>query len=256
MQFIVSAVSDVGTTRVQNEDSVAIYEYETNIGRICLAMVCDGVGGLSNGKYASETVCKLMKEWFDNELISILQETVEDYKIRKSWEKFSGWANDVIKEYGIAQHKNLGTTVATILITSDRYYILNIGDSRIYQLTNDYVRQITEDQTLVHREVKNGILTEEQAKSDRRRNILLQCLGVQEEVVPDLYFGVPQKEMVFVLCSDGLYHHTDLEELREFFSPQIVNCEDDIIENAINLIDLVKCRGEKDNISIVVVKIK
>lgn len=78
--------------------------------------------------------------------------------------------------------------MTALLLTKDRYYIINVGDTRAYEIT-DRVMMLTKDQTLVAREVELGLLTDEEARVDSRKNILLQCVGASDDLYPDLFFG-------------------------------------------------------------------
>ena len=73
----------------------------------------------------------------------------------------------------------MGTTAAVLLLAQHRYFILNIGDSRVYELT-DRVWQMTKDQTFIQREMDMGRMTPEEARKDSRRNVLLQCVGASD----------------------------------------------------------------------------
>jgi serine/threonine protein phosphatase PrpC len=155
----------------------------------------------------------------------------------------------------MAQGVKLGTTVVALLLTPRRYYLLNVGDSRAYAVSATEIRQLTEDQSLVNSEIKSGKLTAEQAAVDKRRNVLLQCIGVKEEVIPDLYFGTPEVNTVYLLCSDGFYHEVRPEELTSFLLPGALSVSEQMEEQSRCLIDLVKQRGEKDNITVAAIKI-
>ena len=81
----------------------------------------------------------------------------------------------------------------------DRYYIIHVGDSRVYELT-DKMEQLTQDQTLVAREIAAGRLTPEQAETDSRRSILLQCIGASPVVEPDFIRGYITQNASYLLC--------------------------------------------------------
>lgn len=91
------------------------------------------------------------------------------------------------KKCGLAS--GLGTTVTAILLTKNRYYIINVGDTRAYEIS-DNVTVMTRDHSVVAREIEQGIITPEQAKNDVRRSVLLQCIGASEEVYPDMFLGI------------------------------------------------------------------
>lgn len=94
----------------------------------------------------------------------------------------------------------------------NQYYIIHVGDSRVY-LINDKVNLLTHDQTFVAREIAAGRMTKEQAKTDSRRSVLLQCVGASPVVEPEFLSGTIQKNAVYMLCSDGFRHQITEEEM-------------------------------------------
>lgn len=99
----------------------------------------------------------------------------------------------------------MGTTVVALLVTQKAYYIINVGDSRIYSLS-DHIERLTTDQTYVQREIMNGNMTQEQAMKDPRRNVLLQCVGASAEVKPEYRTGAMKMEchFCFVQMASGM----------------------------------------------------
>ena len=135
---------------------------------------------------------------------------------------------------------------------NDLYLIVHVGDTRVYQI-GDVLKQLTTDQTYVAREISRGNMTPEQAKTDKRRNMLLQCIGASRMVEPEVIMGRVQNG-VYMLCSDGLRHEVTEDELYQTLCPNVLSNKEMMRNNARALIDLVKERKEKDNISIVVIK--
>ena len=83
--------------------------------------------------------------------------------------------------YGKNKGAAIGTTITVLLIVKDKYYIANVGDTRAYEIVNNNIKLITHDHSLVQREVDNGLITQDQAQKDSRRNILLQCIGATKK---------------------------------------------------------------------------
>lgn len=254
MNYLISAVTDAGIVRENNEDCVMVQEFQTSIGSVVLAVLCDGMGGLSHGDVASSFVVRRFQEWGRTELSVLCQSGIQDGRIRKEWESLVDECNAAIRGYGTEHGIQLGTTLVAFLLTPYRFYILNIGDSRAYEITDQYAQQLTEDQSFVNREVKSGRITKEQAKTDARRNILLQCIGVKAEVIGDFYFGTPKPEATYILCSDGFYHEITTEEMvARLGSGQIMDCSE-MDKRARYLFEMNKYRGEKDNMTVAMVR--
>lgn len=253
MNFIVSANTDVGLTKHNNQDSVSVKVINTAAGRMAFGILCDGMGGLAEGEVASAEVIRAFDEWVRKELPALSSGPIEDYVIRQQWEKIIIDENEKIKAYGGRRGIKLGTTVSAILLTQSRYYIVNVGDTRVYELTYG-IQQITNDQTFVAREVSLGHMTEEEAEHDDRRSILLQCVGASEEVYPDFFFGDVQNDAVYMLCCDGFRHEISKEEMYQMLQPAALLSQDAMNANSLALIELNKQRRERDNITVALIR--
>ena len=253
MNFIISANTDIGIVKSTNQDSLTSMVINTPQGRMAFTVLCDGMGGLEKGEVASASVINAFRSWAMNELPLLCDKPLEDATIRHQWDGIVTQLNQTIKTYGARQGVRLGTTVVAMLLTQNRYYILNIGDSRAYELTN-CVRQITNDQTFVAREVSLGRMTPEQALTDSRRNVLLQCVGASDVVYPDMFFGDVQVNAVYMLCSDGFRHEITDDEIFSMLQPGVLFDENTMQQNSISLIELNKQRQERDNISVALVR--
>ena len=143
--------------------------------------------------------------------------------------------------------------MTVMLLTSERYYILNVGDTRAYEIC-ERVTVLTKDQTVVAREVEQGILTEEQAKTDSRRSVLLQCIGASDDVYPEMFFGDTKLNAVYMLCSDGFRHEITEDEIYSYLNPGVMTDENGMKHNMDTLIEINKQRKERDNISVVSIR--
>ena len=253
MNFIISANTDIGITKSTNQDSLSVMVLNTKQGRMAFAVLCDGMGGLEKGEVASASVINAFRSWAVGDLPALCEAPLEDAQIRSQWEKIIAEENQRIKAYGARQGARLGTTAVVMLLTQNRYYILNVGDSRAYELA-DGVRQITADQTFVAREISLGRMTQEEADHDPRRNVLLQCVGASEQVYPDMFFGDVRGNAVYMLCSDGFRHEISAEEIYEKLQPGALFDDYTMRQNSLSLIELNKQRRERDNISVVLVR--
>lgn len=253
MNFIVSADTDIGNVKKTNQDSLTVMVMNTNLGRMTLAVLCDGMGGLDKGEVASASVINAFRNWALNDLPQLCNAPLQDATIRSQWDRIVSQQNQSIKAYGARQGVRLGTTVVAALLTQNRYYILNVGDSRAYELTNT-MRQLTQDQTFVAREVAMGNMTPEEAEQDSRRSVLLQCVGASDAVYPDMFFGDVQQNAVYMLCSDGFRHEISADEIFEKLQPGGLFDDNMMHRSARSLIELNKQRQERDNISVVLVR--
>ena len=253
MNFLVSASTDVGIKKDKNEDSYNIKLINTAHGSVVFAVVCDGMGGLSMGEVASSSLVMAFNEWVEKALPQLTQSGVADDGFCDEWVKLATEYNEKLKIYGAGQGVRLGTTLTAMLITGEQYYIVNVGDTRAYEIGGDITR-LTKDHTVVAREMELGILTEEQARTDKRRSVLTQCVGASQNVYPDVFTGVCKPNTVYVICSDGFRNKITEDEIFEYLNPGVATSEEILKHNSEQLIELNKQRGETDNITVLSIR--
>lgn len=246
--------TDVGIKKKTNQDSLAIKIVETAQGEALFSLVCDGMGGLAKGELASKEVICAFCDWFDNEFVEMADSgSFSEETLKYQWMRLTIEMNEKIKAYGEHNGIMLGTTLSAILMYMGRYYIVHVGDSRIYQITTE-AEQITADQTLVAREVAAGRLTPEQAETDSRRSVLLQCVGASPVVEPDFIVGNIQMGASYMLCSDGFRHKISDGEIVDRLGPGSCRTEGEMENGCQFLTELVKYRKETDNVTVVLIK--
>lgn len=263
MKLLSAACSDIGIKKKVNQDALLVRSAVTTSGEILLAAVCDGMGGLEKGEVASGEVIRALARWFEEILPSLLNEEYEERvlgergkrKIEKSLERLIQEENHIISAYGKEKNLLLGTTVSAVLLIFGWYLIVHVGDSRIYALT-ETVQQLTKDQTYVQREIDAGRLTKEQAREHPRKNVLLQCVGVQKEIVPECNSGMYYPGMGFLICSDGFRNQVLHEELQERFCRNHLREERRMEGELREVIELNKRRMETDNISAILISVQ
>ncbi len=254
MEYIAAYHTDVGTRKETNQDSLALKVISTEEGNVAFAIVCDGMGGLAKGELASKEVIEAFNTWFDEVLTEDIQKgEFDEQKLVSQWDDIIQTQNWRLGSYGEKNHIQLGTTVSAILLYKEQYYIVHVGDSRVYELTKN-VRQLTSDQTFIAREIAAGRMTPEQAKKDPRRSVLLQCVGASPVVEPEFTKGNVERDAVYMLCSDGFRHVISQEEMLEKIGPDVARDEEKMKYGAIYLTELVKNRGERDNITVAMLR--
>lgn len=252
MHFTVTADTDRGIVKDTNQDSLLVKHGTYFGGEILMVIVCDGMGGLSKGELASATVVRAFSQWFDKELPYEL-ENPDLQVIGGKWSLMLKDLNVKILEYGQSEKITLGTTFTGVLFIGDQYVIVHVGDTRVYQIGKS-LEQLTTDQTFVAREIRRGTMTEEQAKSDKRRNMLLQCVGASDVLEPEIIIG-KQEKGGYMICSDGFRHEITSSEIYESLNPVNFINKETMHSNVKYLTELVKQRKEKDNISVILVKV-
>jgi protein phosphatase len=205
-------LTDVGCVRPANQDSVAFVvsaEGSAPSGRGSLLLVADGMGGHAAGEVASALAAEVVRRVF--------------YELEGSEPELLGAAfaaaNQAIFEH--SQHDpncaGMGTTCTALAVREGRAWLAHVGDSRAYIVRDGCITQLSEDQTLVAQMVREGTLTEEQAKASDQSNVILQALGTQPSVDPEIWpEGLPLRPGdVLALCSDGLYNLVPDQEVAE-----------------------------------------
>lgn len=253
MEYLAAACTDVGIRKQTNQDSVTVKIAKTLIGNIAMVVMCDGMGGLALGEVASADVIRAFSDWFNSVLPVLIKKGINDSVIRCEWEKIIENENKKLGDYGRKNGIAIGTTLCVGLFTDERYYILNVGDSRAYEL-KDNVKLITMDQTLVESEFRRGLLTREQADNDPRKSVLLQCIGASLNVVPDMFFGEVKTDAVYMFCSDGFRHLITEEEIYKYLGPEASVSEEKMEKNGLELVEINKMRKENDNISVALIR--
>lgn len=253
MNFLTAVHTDVGIRKKTNQDSLLLETAITDYGQVLLGVVCDGMGGLAKGEVASAILVKAFSNWFHRDFPGLLYKGIEADAIRQSWTDLILEQNHKISDYGLSCNVSLGTTVAALLLVENIYYIINVGDSRVYYL-KDGITQMTLDQTFVQREMDLGRMTPEEARIHLKRNMLLQCVGASGVIVPDFYVGEYAPDSVFMMCSDGFRHLIEPQEFYDKLKPECMATEEQMKETAVYFTELNKTRREEDNISVALIR--
>lgn len=253
MNFLTAYHTDVGIKKKTNQDSLLIHQAQTDSGNVLFAVICDGMGGLAKGEVASACMIRTFSEWFQGEFPQLLVAGFQPEALRESWERVTANVNQKITNYAIQEGVSMGTTCVTLLFVGNNYYIMNIGDSRVY-LISDNVYQLTKDQTYVQREMDAGRMTMEEAMRDPQRNVLLQCVGASSVIEPDFYMGDLEINQSFMLCCDGFRHVIDPMEMYQYMNSGVCVDVETMKRNLEYLTDLNKQRRETDNITAVLIR--
>ncbi len=247
MRYLTASYTDKGKVREVNQDSLLIRKAEYGENTLVLAVVCDGMGGLKKGELASAEVIRLFEEWFERESRALAEQEQEEFEdmLYDLWEALLQRAHGEIRKYGKLHGIRIGTTVTAILFWQKKYYIAHVGDSRIYEIKN-HVIQLTKDQLLA------GLNATEQITTGK--NILLQGVGASKVVRPIYYSGKAEDDAVYLLCTDGFRHKLSEKEIYQAFKPENLTDKNLMEEQGKAIARMVMDRGEKDNISVILLR--
>jgi len=218
--------TDVGLVREHNEDSFlfgdltsgkSVNENDAPLLRVeavpSMMMVADGVGGAASGEIASSMATKIAYDYLrERWQRGGLKGTVI---VADALQQALFSANKAIHAHAVANrsHHGMGTTATLALTVNGMIYFAQVGDSRAYIIRDGVAKQMTKDQSLVQRMVDAGKMTQEQAEKSEHRNIILQALGPEEAVVPELTRDRMIDDDIVLLCSDGLSNQVTSAEI-------------------------------------------
>jgi protein phosphatase len=243
-----AARTDVGMKREHNEDSFLVNE---DLG---LFVVCDGMGGHAGG----ETASRLAVQTIEKELISARLRTDDPFSVQVPLAEspLAGALREAVEGACAAVFRSsranpelagMGTTCITLLVHGDHALLGHVGDSRAYLVRDGEVFQLSEDHSLVNEQVRAGLLTEEEARHSRLKNIITRSVGFEEDVLVDVLGVETRAGDRFLLCSDGLSNLVETDEIRDALA------QDDLAQVPELLIQLANSRGGDDNITVVLV---
>ncbi len=244
-----SALSDVGKKRTSNEDA---FFMDDELG---LYVVGDGMGGHAAGEVASqeavETVYGMVKSGV-GKLAPLLDPIKEEDVFAACRLMESSIQAATYMVFSMAEmdrgKSGMGTTLSTMLIFGEYGVTAQVGDSRIYRVRGDSVEQLTEDHTLIAWQLKQGLITPQEAKRSPHRNVITRAVGNRDYVQVDTGIVKLESGDRFLLCSDGLHGY-----LRDGDIPEIVGRGGAMAVRG--FIDLANSRGGKDNITAILVEL-
>lgn len=220
--MLIEGYTDIGVRYPNNQDTFWSAKVKADDREYAILAMCDGMGGLDDGSFASSLVISsirdsiiaglISKEDIYNAILSANQQILDKYK---------------------ETNKQCGTTCTVAVIGGGYYYGWHIGDTRFYQFRGNSYRVLTEDHTVLNNKRKKGIdVTEELTK--KYKSILSRCIGVSQKPRLDSFEGDYESGDVFIACSDGFWNfwNMDTSSLQE-------------------RINEVKVKGERDNITVV-----
>lgn len=235
-------ITDKGKIRIINEDNLFVHIDEDK--KFAFAAVCDGMGGANGGEVASELAIETVEENIN---------CITSYPRRSQWGKLlRRIVNDSNKKIYEKSREDIslfgmGTTFVAFFCSTSKATIANIGDSRAYLISEDEIKQITKDHSLVNELVKKGELSANEASKHPNKNVITRALGVDSKVQCDIFDINVCKGQYILLCSDGLTEEVSEPEIHF----EVMN-HNSAEESCNSLIELANSRGGHDNISVVI----
>ena len=241
-----AAVTDVGSVRQFNEDSVAT---DPEIG---VAVLADGMGGHRAGEVASHLAAQII--FTDLQTQGTQFRSGEGpHSPLQALDRSINRANMAVYEAAQAEstYHGMGTTLALAVFYDNRVALGHIGDSRIYRLRNDALQLLTRDDSLLRDQIELGLISASDARVSHNRSLVTQALGIAKSIHAHVREDDALPGDVFVLCSDGLndlVDDADIELIVRALKSNLPLAADHLVQAA-------KDNGGYDNVSVILAKV-
>lgn len=234
--MFIKCKTDKGILRNNNQD----YVLNFRCNKYTLFIIADGMGGHNGGEIASKIAATTVRDFiYEN------YNTYEDKKELLREAIINANKTVYTQQIEALELKGMGTTVTCCIIVENELFYGHVGDSRAYLINTNGIEKITTDHSYVQELVRNGTITEEEAKNHPQRNLITRAVGTEEYVEVDTGNIKLSLKDVLLICSDGLTIYVKDEEICEI----ILNRKEEAAEE---LVDLANKRGGSDNISVII----
>ena len=231
------ALTDTGRVRTMNQDY--IYSSPEKVGSLPnLFLVADGMGGHRAGDYASrfavENLVIYINRAGDGSPVMQLKKGIET-------------VNGMLYEESLKREelKGMGCTLVAGVVEDNILYVANVGDSRLYLIHGDSIRQVTRDHSYVEEMRRRGKITEADARTHPQKNLITRAVGVEPYVEGDLFEVRLNEKDMLLLCSDGLTGMAEDSRIAEVLAnaPTLELAGDALLQLALD-------GGGRDNITV------
>lgn len=243
MKYLTSVYWERGNVADSNQDSLILQQILTARGRVLMAAVCDGMGGLAQGEVASGYVTRRLQEWFYQSLLRAIRKKKAYWLIRRSLDRLVYHIQEQLSQYARQEGICLGTTMTVLVIWEKTYLLWHLGDSRAYRL-------YTPGRERDHRDRAECLTTDHV----RGKNQLTKCVGSFGYERPDFKLGTIKEGQAILLCSDGFRHCASEREIADVLAPKSIAEEEQASRRLRTIGEACMKRGEKDNMSAVYIK--
>jgi len=241
-----------GMVRSHNEDSIT---FDVDHG---LAVLADGIGGYNAGEVASGIAVSVLASEVRHRLESVRPEQKESGS-----EDEVGVAvlRDNVKKanlsiYNAAQsqpkYAGMGTTIVAGLFYDNRVAVAHVGDSRMYRLRGETFEVMTRDHSLLQEQIDSGVISKELARLSKNKNLVTRAVGIDAEVEPEVHVYDVEVGDIYLFCSDGLNDMVEDEDI----GATLQMLQGNLALAAKQLIEQANDNGGRDNVSVILVKIK
>jgi len=238
-------MTDVGRKRSDNEDRFVVSQDKQ------YSILADGMGGRLYGEVASEMAVTGLARHIEVDLPASIRRLDRAEQGAMAVNLLDDWIREVngqvfAKGEEDERYREMGTTLVCLLGLDNQVVLGHIGDSRCYRFSNGKMSQLTEDHSFVNTQLKQGVITEEEARESLQRNIITRAVGTAPKVKPDIRNHPAVAGDRFLLCSDGLTDMVDDEGIMK-----ILGESSDLASAGASLVAAANEAGGRDNITVV-----
>ncbi len=247
----IASCTDPGMVRSHNEDSIAA---DAANGLVVLA---DGMGGYNAGEVASgmatTVIVTEMQQILANASPYQIDPRTNQEIARRLVREQLLKANTSIYQAAQSQpqYAGMGTTLVVALFYDNRVLVAHLGDSRLYLLRQNTLKQITRDHSLLQEQIDSGLITADQAKHAQHKNLVTRALGIDPSVEPEIHEYPARPGDLYLLCSDGLNDMVDDEDIAMTLQALGANLN----LAAQQLVQMANDNGGRDNVSVILVRV-
>ena len=244
--------TDPGMVRSHNEDSVAC---EPACG---LAVLADGMGGYNAGEVASGIAVSVVATEVSHRLLNASPVEISENGgeelgvtlLRENIQKAN--ASIFHAAQSQPQYAGMGTTIVSALFYDNRVAVGHVGDSRMYRLRGEELETITRDHSLLQEQLDSGMISLEDARMSKNKNLVTRAVGIDAHVDSEIHVHDVLVGDLYLLCSDGLNDMVEDDDIQE----TLFALQSNLPLAASQLIQMANDNGGRDNISVILVKVK
>ena len=241
-----------GMVRSHNEDSVGS---EPGCGLVVLA---DGMGGYNAGEVASGIAVSVVMTEVSHRLLGTSPAAPGEKEgeelgvslLRGNIQKAN--ASIFHAAQSQPQYAGMGTTIVSGLFYDNRVAVGHVGDSRMYRLRGEVLETITRDHSLLQEQIDSGVISVADARLSRNKNLVTRAVGIDVDVEPEIHVHAVLVGDVYLLCSDGLNDMVEDEDIES----TLYALQNNLPLAATQLIQMANDNGGRDNVSVILVKVK
>ncbi len=246
-QFDMASATDVGRVRAHNEDSIAA---DVDLG---LATLADGMGGYNAGEVASGIAVAMVPQEMRKLSAAQALHGLNDEAVQQLMAAQASKVNSAIytAAQSQTQYTGMGTTLVIAYWHGDRVTVAHLGDSRCYRVRGAAVTPLTRDHSWIQEQIDAGLMTYEQARTSKKKNLVTRACGIDLNVAPEVHTHTVEAGDIYVLCSDGLYDMVPDEDIQLTVS----SLKSNLTLAAQQLVQQANDNGGRDNISVILVHV-